>query len=332
MGRQGLKPPRTFKFRLLILIMPKQKSGEIWDCIIIGGGPAGYSAAVYAGRASMKTLVLAGYRAGGQLMMAPRVEDYLGFPNGIPGSALVEVFRKHAEMYATKIMDIDVTEVDLSKRPFRLKTDEGEFLGKTIIIATGANARWLGLPSEKAYIGKGVSACALCDSWFFKGKDVAVIGGGDTALREALYLAATCKSVTVIHRRDQLRAMPLLEERAKVAKIRFVWNSTVEEFLGDGAKLSGLKLKDVKTGKTSELKVDGVFVAIGHAPGTEFLKGKLELDAKGFIVLKNGTMGSVPGVFAAGDVADWQYMQAITSAGQGCAAALDAHRLLEEEK
>jgi len=308
--------------------MPK----EIWDCIIIGGGPAGYSAAVYAGRASMRTLVLAGYKAGGQLLMAPRVEDYLGFPNGIPGSSLAGVFRKHAEKYATKILDVDVTEVDFSKRPFKLKTDENEFLAKTVIIATGASASWLGLPSEKAYIGKGVSACALCDSWFFKGKAVAVVGGGDTALREALYLAPICKSVTVIHRRDQLRAMPLLGERAKAAKIRFVWNSTVEEFLGDGERLKGLKLKDVKTGKTSELKVDGAFVAIGHAPGTAFLKGKLELDAKGFIVLKGGSATSVPGVFAAGDVADWKYMQAITCAGAGCAAALEAYRFLEESK
>jgi len=307
--------------------MPK----EIWDCIIIGGGPAGYSAAVYAGRANMKTLVLAGYKAGGQLLMAPRVEDYLGFPEGIPGGILSGVFRKHAEKYATKIIDVDVSEVDFSKRPFRLKTDEGEFLGKTVIIATGAYARWLGLPSEKAFIGKGVSACALCDSWFFKGKDVAVIGGGDTALREAIYLAATCKSVTIVHRRDQLRALPLLEERAKAAKIRFAWNSTVEEFLG-GERLTGLKLKDVKTGKTSELKVDGAFVAIGHAPGTDFLKGKLELDAKGFIVLKNNKMTSIPGVFAAGDVADWKYMQAITCAGAGCAAALDAYHFLEDNK
>lgn len=308
--------------------MPK----EIWDCIIIGGGPAGYSAAVYAGRANLKTLVLAGYRAGGQLMIAPRVEDYLGFPNGIPGGELSQVFRKHAEMYATKIIDVDVTDVDFSKRPFVVKTDDAEYHAKTIIIATGANARWLGLPSERAYIGKGVSACAVCDSWFFKGKDVAVIGGGDTALREAIYLAATCKSVTVIHRRDALRAQPILEDRAKAAKVKFVWNATVEEFEGDGTKLTGLKLKDVKTGKTSNLKVDGAFVAIGHAPSTEFLKGKIELDAKGFVALKNNTMTSVPGVFAAGDVADFTYMQAITSAGEGCQAALDAHRFLEESK
>lgn len=312
--------------------MPKEKS-ELYDCIIIGGGPAGYSAAVYAGRANMKTLVLAGYRSGGQLMIAPSVEDYLGFPNGVSGAALADVFRKHAEKYATNILDVDVTEVDFSKRPFSLKTDEGKFFGKTVIIATGANARWLGLPSEKAYIGKGVSACAVCDSWFFKGKDVAVIGGGDTALREVIYLAPTCKTVTVVHRRDALRAQPILQDRAKAHKnVKFIWNATVEEFLGGDAKLTGLKLKDVMTGKISTLKVDGTFVAIGHAPSTEFLKGKVELDQKGYIVLKNNTMTSVPGVFAAGDVADWQYMQAITSAGEGCEAALDAHRFLEESK
>ncbi|MEM5814430.1 MAG: FAD-dependent oxidoreductase, partial [Candidatus Aenigmatarchaeota archaeon] len=241
--------------------------------------------------------------------------------------------RKHAEQYATKIMDVDVTSVDFSMRPFAVKTDDAEYRAKTIVIATGANAMWLGLPSEKKYIGKGVSACAVCDSWFFKGKDVAVIGGGDTAMREVIYLAPVCRTVTVIHRRDKLRAQPLLQERAKAYKnVKFIWNSTVEEFLGDGTKLTGLKLKDVKAGKLSELKVDGAFVAIGHAPNTAFLKGKVELDQKGYIVLKENTMTSVPGVFAAGDVADYRYMQAITSAGEGCMAALDAHRFLEESK
>jgi len=307
--------------------MPK----DVFDCIVIGGGPAGYSAAVYAGRANLKTLVLAGYRSGGQLMVAPLVEDYLGFPNGIPGSALSEVFRKHAEKFAAKISDTDVMDVDFSKMPFKVKTADGEFFGRTVIVATGSYAKWLGLPSEKAFVGKGVSACAICDGWFFKGKDVAVIGGGDTALREAAYLAKICKSVTVIHRRDELRAQAVLQERAKALKnVKFVWNATVEEFLG-GERLASLKLKDVKTGKMSDLKVEGAFVAIGHAPNTDFLKGKIELE-KGCVVLKQGAMTSVPGVFAAGDVADFRYMQAITAAGDGCRAALDVSRFLQESK
>lgn len=301
----------------------------MYDCIIIGGGPAGYTAAIYAGRAALKTLLLAGYGSGGQLMVATEIEDYPGFPEGVQGPELSKRMRAQAERFA-EIKEIDVKSVDLSSRPFKVKTDEGTFEAKTLIIATGAKPKLLGLPSESEYLGKGVSVCAVCDGFFFRDKDVAIVGGGDTAMREALYLANICNSVSVIHRRDKLRAQAILQERAKSnPKIKFVWNSIVEEVLGDGRKVTGLKIKNVKTNKVSELKVDGVFIAIGHIPNTEFLHGQLELDEQGYIVLKNRTETSIPGVFAAGDVADRKYRQAITAAAAGCCAALDAREFLE---
>lgn len=305
---------------------------EIYDCIIIGGGPAGYAAAVYAGRANMRTLVLAGYHSGGQLMTTTDVEDYPGFPNGIKGPELMKLFRAQAEKFVEKIIDVDVKKVDFSEVPFKMIAEDKEYRARTVIIATGSSPRLLGLASEKKYFAKGVSTCAVCDGFFFKDKDVAVIGGGDTAMREAIYLAKLCKSVTVIHRRDQLRAQAVLQDRAKTdSKIKFAWNSVVDEFLGDGEKLTGIRIRNVETEETSEIKVAGAFVAIGHVPNTDFLKGSLELDKKGYVVLEDKTRTSVPGVFGAGDVQDFVYMQAITAAADGCRAALDAHRFLEEK-
>jgi thioredoxin reductase (NADPH) len=308
---------------------------DVWDCIIIGGGPAGYTAGIYAGRAALRTLVLGGYKSGGQLMIATDVEDFPGFPKGVKGPELTRLMREQVERFVEKIADVDVSTVDFSKRPFKVVAENKTYLAKVVIVATGASAKWLGLPNEKRLIGKGVSSCAVCDGWFFKGKHIAVIGGGDTALREALYLANVTGGVTVVHRRSELRAQEVLQKRAFADKrIKFVWNATVDDILGKD-RVDGLKLKDVKTGKASELKVDGVFVAIGHTPNTGFLPKQM-LDEKGFVAIKGGVPGhsstSVPGVFAAGDVYDYTYMQAVTAAAGGCIAAQDAHRFLEAEK
>jgi len=313
----------------------KTSTQDVWDCIIIGGGPAGYTAGIYAGRAALRTLVLAGYKSGGQLMIATDVEDYPGFPQGIKGPGLMKLMREQVEKFVEKVIDADVTSVDLSKRPFKVMAEKKNYFAKTIIVATGASAKWTGLQNEQRLIGKGVSSCAVCDGWFFKGKQVAVIGGGDTALREALYLAGVTGGVTVIHRRRELRAQEILQKRAFADKrIKFVWNAVVDDVLGKD-KVEGLKLKDVKTGKTSEMKIDGVFVAIGHTPNTAFLPKQI-LDEKGYVKIKGGipghTSATIPGVFAAGDVFDYTYMQAVMAAAGGCMAAQDAHRFLEAEK
>lgn len=310
----------------------KRDVNKIYDTIIIGSGPAGLTAAIYASRSNLSILVIAGVAAGGQLMLTTDVEDFPGFPEGIQGPELMMRMRQQAERLGAEIINEDVTKVDFSGRPFKVFVREKIYLGRTVIIATGASARWLGLESEKRLIGKGVSACAVCDGPFFKGKKVAVVGGGDSAMKEALFLAKLASSVTVIHRRDQLKAFPALQEAALATpNMKFIWNSVVEEVLGE-QKVEGAQVKNLKTGEVSTLPIDGLFIAIGHKPNTEFLRGKVELDEKGYIILKDHSKTSVSGVFAAGDVHDWHYQQAVTAAAAGCMAAMDAQNYLEEEK
>jgi len=306
--------------------------GKIENIVIIGSGPAGLTAAIYAARADLNPTVVAGMRPGGQLVDATAVENFPGFPGGVDGPELMMNMRKQAERFNAKFIDEDVISVDLKKRPFTIKTETAELKAETVIIATGASTRWLGLPNEKRLIGKGVSGCATCDGFFFKGKEVAVIGGGDTALEDAMFLTRYTTKVTVIHRRDKLRASMIMRDRAFAnKKISFIWDSVVEDILG-ADKVTGVKLKNLKTGKSSEFKCDGIFVAIGHSPATDFLKGQIEIDEAGYIKKYDGTKTSVEGVFSAGDVADRVYRQAISAAGDGCRAAIDAERWLQGKK
>ncbi len=302
---------------------------DIWEVIIIGGGPAGYTAAIYAARANLAPLMFEGGQPGGQLMITSDVENFPGFVDPVTGPDLMIAMRGQAERVGAKIMSQDVTDVDLSRQPFKVVADGHEYLGKAIIICTGASARWLGIPSEQKLMGRGVSACATCDGFFFRDKDVAVVGGGDTALEEALYLTKLCKSVTIVHRRDALRASKIMQDRAlRHDKVRFEWNAVVEEILGD-EHVTGLRLKDVNDGRLRDILVDGVFVAIGHTPNTSLFKNVLACDETGYIKVKAGTVQtSVEGVFAAGDVQDKVYRQAVTAAGTGCMAALEAERWL----
>ena len=305
---------------------------KIYDTTVIGSGPAGLTAAIYASRGKLATLVILGSQMGGQLMLTTDVEDFPGFPEIVQGPELILRMKSQAERLGAEFTNGDVTNVDVSKKPFRVSVGSQGFLTKTIIIATGASTKWLGLPSEQRLIGKGVSSCAVCDGPFFRGKKIAVVGGGDAAMKEALFLAKFASEVQVVHRRDSLRAFPVLQERAFNTKnIKFVWNSTVEEVLGK-EKVEGIKIKNVKSRKTNSLKLDGVFVAIGHKPNTEFLKGKVDLDKKGYISLKGKSKTSVEGVFAAGDVHDWHYQQAVTAAAAGCMAAMDVEEYLESTK
>jgi thioredoxin reductase (NADPH) len=304
----------------------------MYDVIIIGSGSAGYTAAIYACRAGRKTLVLAGSIPGGQLMITSEVENYPGFPEGVLGPELMEKFRRQAERFGPEIVYDDVSFVDFSSRPFKIAAGGKTYEGKSVIIATGANAKWLGLPSETKFRGRGVSSCATCDGFFFKGKDVVTVGGGDTAMEEANFLANITNSVTVVHRRDMLRASKIMQERANAnPKIRFIWDSTVKEITG-ADKVTGVQLHNLKSGKDSHVNAEGVFVAIGYEPNTGFLKGKVELDSQGYVVTRKETETSVPGVFAAGDVRDHKYRQAITAAADGCKAAIDADRFLAEHK
>ena len=263
--------------------MPAKKASgksSVYDCIIIGGGPAGYTAGIYAARSGLRTIIISGYKFGGQLMLTTEVEDYPGFPKGVKGPEMMKLFKDQAARFVEKILDVDIISVDFKNRPFTLKTDNETFHAKTVIIATGASYKWLGLPTEEKLIGKGISSCAVCDGWFFKGKDVAVIGGGDSAMREALYLKNFCKTIYVIHRRGELKAQKILQDRALASKnIKFIWNTEVKEFEGDKI-LTSLKLLNNKTNKTSELKVQGAFVAIGHKPTTNFLEDQVGLDEK----------------------------------------------------
>src|SRR5579884_1979208 len=304
---------------------------KLYDLIIIGSGPAGYTAAIYAARANLSVLMFQGYQVGGQLMLTSEVENYPGFEDGILGPSMMEKFEAQARRFGAELIPEDVSAIDFSKRPFKLTTDSGDYYARTIIIATGASAKWLGLPSEARLQGRGVSACATCDGFFFKNKDVAVIGGGDTAMEEATFLTRYASHVTVIHRRDSLRASKIMQDRAfKNPKISFIWDTDVVEVLGDDA-ITGLRLRNVKTGAESELPVQGLFLAIGHKPNTDLFKGVIDMDKAGYIVPVEHTMTNIPGVFAAGDVTDHRYRQAVTAAGDGCRAAIDLERWLESQ-
>lgn len=302
---------------------------KLYDVIIIGSGPAGYTAALYAARANLSVLMFQGYQPGGQLMLTSEVENYPGFEEGLLGPTMMEKFEAQARRFGTEMIPEDVTEVDFSKRPFTITTDSDTYMAKAVIISTGASAKWLGLPSEERLQGRGVSACATCDGFFFKNKDVAVIGGGDTAMEEANFLTRYASHVTVIHRRDSLRASKIMQDRAfNNPKISFVWDTEVAEVLGDNA-VTGLRLRNLKTGEESTLPVQGLFLAIGHQPNTDLFKGLVEMDKVGYITQVEHTMTNIPGVFAAGDVADHRYRQAVTAAGDGCRAAIDVERWLE---
>jgi thioredoxin reductase (NADPH) len=304
---------------------------KLYDVIIIGSGPAGYTAAIYAARANLSVIMFQGYQVGGQLMLTSDVENYPGFEEGILGPSMMEKFEEQARRFGTEMIPEDVSAIDFSKRPFKITTDSGDYYGRTIIISTGASAKWLGLPSEARLQGRGVTACATCDGFFFKNKDVAVIGGGDTAMEEATFLTRYVSHVTVIHRRDSLRASKIMQDRAfKNPKISFIWDTDVIEVLGDDS-MTGLRLRNVKTGEESELPVQGLFLAIGHKPNTDLFKGVIEMDKAGYIVPVDHTMTNIPGVFAAGDVTDHRYRQAVTAAGDGCRAAIDLERWLESQ-
>jgi thioredoxin reductase (NADPH) len=305
--------------------------------LILGSGPAGYSAAVYASRANRKPLLITGVEVGGQLMTTTEVDNWPGDVEGLQGPGLMERMRRHAERFNTDIVEDHINRVDLSRRPFHLIGDRGEYTADALIIATGASARYLGLPSETAFRGKGVSACATCDGFFYRNQDVAVIGGGNTAVEEALYLTNIARHVTLVHRRDKLRAEKILQdrlvERVREGKATIVWNHEVDEVLGDPSGVTGLRIRPTDGGGTRDLTLHGVFIAVGHTPNTQLFEGQLAMKG-GYLVVKSGSEGdatatSIAGVYAAGDVADHVYRQAVTSAGTGCMAALDADRYLE---
>ncbi len=300
------------------------------DALVIGSGPAGLSAAIYLARANLKTVVLSGMDLGGQVSITYMVENYPGFPDGISGEGLVEAFRTQAEKFGAEIVFDVATEVDFSRRPFIVKTYGEEIHARTVIVATGATARKLEVPGEEAFTGRGVSYCATCDGHFFQDMDVVVVGGGDSALEEALFLTRFAASVTIIHRRDQLRASALLQSRAQAnEKISFIWNTVVTEILGDEA-VHSLKLKNVQTGEETTLKTRGVFIFIGHTPNTDLFKGQLTMDERGYLQVDARMHTNIAGVFAAGEAADPHFRQVITSAGMGAAAAMEAAHYLEE--
>jgi thioredoxin reductase (NADPH) len=300
--------------------------------VIVGSGPAGYTAAIYAGRAELQPLVIAGLQFGGQLMLTTDVENYPGFPDGITGPAMMELFQKQAERFGASILMQDAIGVDLSERPFRVWTAEQAFSADALILATGASARWLGLESETRLQNKGVSACATCDGALFRGKSMAVVGGGDTAMEEALFLTRFASRVTVIHRRGELRASKIMQERARAhEKIDFAWHAEVDEVLGDEF-VTGVRIRDTRDGSTREIPVEALFIAIGHQPNTEVLEGQIALHPTGYIKVEPGSSRtSVEGVFACGDAMDPTYRQAVTAAGTGCMAAIDAERWLAEQ-
>jgi thioredoxin reductase (NADPH) len=308
--------------------------------IILGSGPAGYTAAVYAARANLKPVLITGMTMGGQLTTTTDVDNWPGDVEGLQGPALMDRMREHAERFNTEIIFDHINKVDFSQRPFRLWGDSVEYSCDALIIATGASAQYLGLPSEEAFMGKGVSACATCDGFFYRGRKVAVIGGGNTAVEEALYLSNIAAEVTLVHRRDSLRSEKILQDRlfekGKTGNVRFRWNHVLEEVIGDQTGVNGIRIRDLKSGEASELDLQGVFIAIGHKPNTDIFAGQLEMN-NGYIHIHSGLEGnatatSVPGIFAAGDVADHVYRQAITSAGSGCMAALDAEKYLDNQK
>ncbi|MFM8944637.1 MAG: thioredoxin-disulfide reductase [Actinomycetota bacterium] len=304
---------------------------EIRDVVILGSGPAGYTAALYAARAGLRPLVLKGLEAGGQLMLTTEVENYPGFPDGIMGPDLMDAMEKQAARFEAELLSVSATKVDLSARPFRVEAGSQAWLARTLIISTGASARWLDVPGEAKLRGRGVSACATCDGFFFRDKRLIVVGGGDTAMEEATFLTRFASSVTIVHRRDAFKASKIMQERVLAnPKIDVIWNATVEEVLGETA-VTGVRLRDTVTGEEREVATDGVFVAIGHSPNTEVFGDQLPTEGGYLVVQEPSTKTTIPGVFAAGDVTDRHYRQAITAAGQGCKAAIDAERFLESE-
>jgi thioredoxin reductase (NADPH) len=302
------------------------------DVVILGSGPAGYTAALYAARANLRPLVLKGLEAGGQLMLTTEVENYPGFPDAIMGPELMDAMEKQAARFEAEIVAQVVTRVDLTERPFGVWAGDQEWRARALILATGASAKWLGVPGEDTLRGRGVSACATCDGFFFRDRELVVVGGGDTAMEEASFLTKFASKVTIVHRRDEFRASKIMQDRVLAdPKISVIWNHVVQEIVGDGA-VSAVHLRDVTTDEVSELATDGVFMAIGHTPNTDLVKGQLELTDTGYVVVQEpSTRTSVAGVFAAGDVTDVTYRQAVTAAGQGCKAAIDAERFLEDQ-
>jgi thioredoxin reductase (NADPH) len=305
----------------------------MYDVAIIGSGPAGLTAAIYSCRAELKTAVIEGMEAGGQLMITSTVENFPAFPDGIQGPELMDRIKKQAARFGAEMIPGEVKQADLDSKPFVLTVGSKKIEARSIVIATGSSSRWLGLESEIKLRGKGVSACATCDGFFFTGKEIAVVGGGDAAIEEATFLTRFASKVTVIHRRDELRAGKAMQKAAfDNEKIEFIWDSVVEDILDvDANKVTAVRLKNVKTGETTDLPVEGVFIAIGHDPATAVFKGKIDLDDHGYIITTENTKTSVPGVFAAGDVQDARYRQAISAAGSGCMAAIDALKYLEGE-
>ena len=303
------------------------------NVVIIGSGPAGYTAAIYSARGNLNPLLIAGLEVGGQLSTTTLVENFPGFPEGIMGPDLMEAMRKQAERFGGEVLHSYVSKVDFSRRPFLVCTDDQEIETKTLIICSGASARLLGLESEKKLIGYGVSTCATCDGYFFRGKEIIVVGGGDSALEEAIFLTRFAGKVSVIHRRNQLRASKIMQDKAFAnPKIQFIWDMVVDEVYDVGARtVKGVKLRNLKTGEVYDFPCDGVFVAIGHSPNTTIFQGQIDMDANGYILTHNGSKTSIPGVFAAGDVQDSAYRQAISAAGSGCMAAIDAERFLEHQ-
>jgi len=300
--------------------------------LILGSGPAGYTAAVYGARANLKPTLVTGLQPGGQLTTTTDVDNWPGDAEGLQGPALMDRMREHAERFATEIVHDHIEEADLRSRPFKLRGHEAVYTCDALVIATGATARYLGLPSEDEYKGRGVSACATCDGFFFREKDVVVVGGGDTAMEEATFLTRYANKVSVVHRRDQLRASKIMQERAvNNPKIDFVWDSVITDVLGEKS-VEGVKMKNLKTGEEREVKTDGLFIAIGHKPNTDLFKGQLDMEDTGYLITGPGTATNVDGVFACGDVQDHTYRQAITAAGSGCMAAIDAERWLEAQE
>ncbi|HEY4715579.1 MAG TPA: thioredoxin-disulfide reductase [bacterium] len=306
---------------------------KTYNVIIIGGGPAGYTAALYTGRANLSPLLLEGLQPGGQLSLTTTVENFPGFPEGVQGPGLMDLMKKQAQRFGAEIVQDSVTEVNFKVNPFVVKSSSGEYNARAVIIATGAYARMLGLDSEKVLLGRGLSTCATCDGAFFKNQRVIVVGGGDSAVEDALFLKRFASSVTIVHRRDKLRASKIMQDRAmKDPRISFIWNAVIDDLLDSRAGMvTGVVLRDVKTGEKKNVDCDGVFVAIGHEPNTSIFKGQIDLDEKGYIAVKNWTRTNIDGVFACGDVVDHRYKQAVTAAGMGCMAAIDIEKYLEEK-